>query len=68
MNGSWVVVDSRKDNFDLNNKFVTHNFAISAPPKQAFRFIRLRLTGKDHFGNDFLVISALELFGVFARE
>ena len=68
MNGSWVVVDSRKDNFDLNDRHVTHNFAISAPPKQAFRFFHLRLTGKNHYGNDLLAICALELFGAFARE
>ena len=61
--GLWEVVDSREDNSDLNDSFVTCTFAISAPPSGAFRFVRLRLTGKNHEGNDSLCICALELFG-----
>ena len=66
--GSWVVVDSRENNFDLNDKFVTRNFAISAHPSGAFRFVRFRQTGKNHRGKDFLQICSLELFGTLSRE
>ena len=66
--GSWAVVDSRENNKELNSKLVTRNFEISAPPSGPFRFVRLRLTGKNHFGDDYLVISALELFGALSRE
>ena len=63
--GSWAVVDSRENNKDLNDVLATRNFAISAPSREAIRFARLRLTGKNHKGSDFLCISALELFGAF---
>ena len=64
--GSWAVVDSRESNFDLDGKFVTRNFAVSAPPSGAFRFVRLRHTGKNHRGDDYLAICALELFGALS--
>ena len=60
---SWTAVDSRNDNFDLNDKLVTRNFAISAPLSGSFRFVRLRQTGKNHAGNDRLGLSRLEIFG-----
>ena len=66
--GSWTVVDSSENNFDLNNKRVTRNFAIGARLSESFRFVRLRQTGKNHQGNDHLDISALELFGTLSRE
>ena len=46
--GSWAVVDSRENNNDLNDSEMALNFAISAPPSGAFRFVRLRQTGKNH--------------------
>ena len=70
--GSWKAVDSREDNNDLNDKLVTCNFAISAPPSVAFRFVRLRQTGKNHCpdleGSDVLAIGSLELFGALSSE
>ena len=65
--GSWKVVDSRENNEDLNSSHVTRNFAVSAPPCGEFRFVRLRHTGKNHFGNNDLVICSLEIFGALSR-
>ena len=65
--GSWVVLDSRENNSDLNDNFVTHNFSL-APHLGAYRFVRLRLTGKNHFGNHQLIIAALEIFGALSSE
>ena len=65
---SWVVVDSRENNNDLNGKLLTHNFAISTRLSGAFRFVRLRQTGKTHYGRDHLCLSALELFGTLSGE
>ena len=65
--GSWKVVDSRENNSDLNDYCVTRNFAISAPASGAFRFVRLRLTGKNHQGSVLLPICAFELFGALSR-
>ena len=66
--GSWKVVDSRKHSMDLNASHVMRNFAISAPPSGAFRFVRLRQTGKNYLECDSLAICALELFGTLSRE
>ena len=64
---SWKVVDSRENNSDLNDRLVTRHFALSAPQSGAFRFVRLRQTGKNHCGDDELQLSALELFGALSR-
>ena len=65
--GSWVVLDSRENNSDLNDHFVTHNFSLT-PHLGAYRFVRLHLTGKNHFGNHQLIIAALEIFGALSSE
>ena len=64
--GSWEEVDSRENNSDLNGGHLTRNFAVGARPSGAFRFVRLRLTGRNHHGNDHLWICALELFGALS--
>ena len=66
--GSWEIVDRRDNNQDLNARLVIRNFAISAPPSEAFRFVRFRQTGKNHRGRDGLQISALELFGTLSSQ
>ena len=66
--GSWVIVDSRENNSDLNDSFVTRNFAVSEEPPGAFRFVRLRLTGNNHYGDGGLVLSALEVFGTISSQ
>ena len=58
----WTEID-RRDNNDLNDKSVTVNFKISDVPSASFRFFRLRQTEKNHRGNDYLFLSALEIFG-----
>ena len=65
---SWVVIDRRENNFDLNHSLVTRNFEISAPPSGAFRLVRLHQTGENHWGHDKLVTSGFELFGALAIE
>ena len=64
---SWKVVDSRENNNELNDRHVTRNFAVSSHPSGAFRFVRLRQTGKNHKGDDRLVICSLELFGTLSE-
>ena len=65
--GSWEVVDRRENNSDLNGRHLTRNFAISPRPSGAFRFVRLRQTGKNHKGNDLVWICAFELFGALSE-
>ena len=64
---SWKAVDSRKDNNDLNDELLTRNFSLGTPPSGAFRFVRLRQTGENHWGSDILAICALELFGTLSE-
>ena len=64
--GSWHVVDCRENNEDLKSQFVTRNFAIRDPARASFRFVRLRLTGKNHNGNDTLLITSFEVFGTLS--
>ena len=66
--GSWEVADRRDDNFDLNGEYQTRNFAISDPPRWSFRFVRLRQTGENHEGSDYLHITSLELFGTLSHQ
>ena len=66
--GMWIGIDSREGNEDLNAKHVTRNFAIALAPNKAFRFLRLRQTGKNHDGNDALELCSLEIFGTVSRE
>ena len=65
---SWEVVDSRGENEDLNATHVTCNFTISARPGGGFRFVRLRQTGKNHGGYDYLDLTSLELFGTLSSQ
>ena len=66
--GSWEVVGRRENNHDLKGKGVTWNFAITAPPRGGFRFVRLRQTGKNHGGTDCLCVNSLELFGTLSPQ
>ena len=61
--GTWTIIDQRDDNSDLNDKHVIRNFAVSNRLSVPHRYVRLRSTGKDHSGNDYLQICAFELFG-----
>ena len=65
---SWTEIDRRDDNFDLNEEFVTANFKISRVPMSAFRFLRLRMTGVNHWAGNILVLNALEIFGSYSEK
>jgi hypothetical protein len=59
--GKWVELDSRDDNYDLNgkNKQALFNCVFNAYCNQ----VRLRQTGPNHHGDDYLVITNIEFFG-----
>jgi len=57
----WTEVDSRSENDDLDGRSLVKAFPVRLTGEG--RFVRLRLTGKDHNGSDVLALSALELFG-----
>ena len=65
---SWTVVDHRENTGLLIGQYVTRNFELTDPPYAGFRFVRLRQTGKNYKGDDYLVINSLELFGTLSPE
>ena len=67
----WEIIDQRDDNNDLNDRNVTHNFEIQSPQTaQAFRYVRLRQTGPNHYPGTFYFvnISSFELFGTLSSQ
>ena len=60
---SWMEIDRRENNTDLDDNYVTVNFKVSHVPGEGFRFFRLRQTGPSHRGNYEAKITAIELFG-----
>jgi hypothetical protein len=59
----WTEIDRHEGNYDLNdrNRCVTYR----CEGKQGiFRYIRLRQSGKNHRGNDFLFLGNVEFFGM----
>jgi hypothetical protein len=58
---SWIELDQRINNSDLNAGNVTKTFPISNSSQ--IRYIRLRQLGKNHAGHLRLVISSFEIFG-----
>jgi hypothetical protein len=64
----WVELDRQNDCRDLVGLNRSNTF--SASGNGFFQLIRLRQTGKDSSGDDYFVMSAIELFGILctARE
>ena len=60
--GSWEVVDRRKDIRDMRDFNRPRNFAIRDPPRRGFRFVRLRRTST----YDRLKLNSLEFFGTLS--
>jgi hypothetical protein len=60
----WTEIDRRENNNDLNDKATVKTFAVVR--SGSFRRIRLRQTGPNHRGNNYLFLSAFEIFGAIA--
>ena len=60
---SWTEIDRRVNNNDLKGEDALGEFNLSRPPREGFRFFRLRQIGPNHSGDFELWIAALELFG-----
>jgi hypothetical protein len=58
---NWREVAGKENNKQLNGSLFTGTFAVAGGGE--CRFIRLVNIGKNHFGDDTLVISAWEIFG-----
>lgn len=61
--GQWYEIDRRDDNNELNGKSKTATFQVAANGE--FTSIRLRQTGPNHYGDNYLILTNIELFGDF---
>jgi hypothetical protein len=59
--GSWEVIDRQDNNGELNGRNITKVYSVSE--SRFSRYVRLRLTGPNHQGKNYLAISSFELFG-----
>jgi hypothetical protein len=59
----WQEVDHQENNQDLNGRYRTRIFQVSAGVCRPCRMIRLVNIGRNHFGDDCLQIGAWEIFG-----
>jgi hypothetical protein len=57
----WLEVDRKENNKERNGRWLTVTFAVTRG--EECRFIRLVNVGKNHRGNDLLLISGWEIFG-----
>jgi hypothetical protein len=57
----WIEFDRQEENEELNGPDMTASFEIGSQPP--VKMVRLRMTGKNHCGNDRMIISAIEFFG-----
>ena len=57
----WVEIDRRDDNNDLNGKSKIATFMCAAPTES--QIVRLRQTGPNHYGDNYLILTNIEFFG-----
>jgi hypothetical protein len=57
---SWIEIDRREKNSDLNSSFAIKTFAVSKI--DTFQMIRLRQIGPNHGNDNCLYVTALEIF------
>ena len=68
---SWLVLDCRENTEYFQDRprgDLIGNFAINPAPRESFRYLRLRQTGKTHEGEDCLAIRYLEFYGTLFDE
>jgi hypothetical protein len=59
---SWIEMDRRENDQDLNDSGIIQTFRISHPPSNEFRFIRLRQTSTNRASCHDLGMTAFEVF------
>jgi hypothetical protein len=64
-NRNWTTIDERRNRGELCGKNQIGTFEVAK--SVTCRFIRLRQTGNDSLGRDYLAVSAFELFGTLTE-
>ena len=65
---SWTVLNEVRYGSGLDRRDATFNFLIDSRPQKTFRYVRIRLTGKNCENKNTLVINSLEVFGVLSSQ
>lgn len=62
----WITLDSRQNITCLDDRSAIHTFDIQTPQKNDdfYQFLRIRFTGPNIANNNYMVLSALEYFGI----
>lgn len=60
-NDQWYEIDRRDDNNELNGKSKVATFEVAATGE--FSKIRIRQTGPNHYGDNYLILTNVEFFG-----
>jgi hypothetical protein len=63
--GSWREVAREEDNRQLNDRRLTGTFSVAGGGE--CRFIRMVNIGRNHSGDDRILISAWEIFGILVE-
>ena len=58
---TWFVIDTRDDINELNGKNKVATFQVSIHAE--FSKVRIRQTGPNHYGDDYLILTNVEFFG-----
>ncbi|EAY03445.1 hypothetical protein TVAG_412490 [Trichomonas vaginalis G3] len=61
----WDILDTRTDNNDLNKVNGRETFECVA--NRYYRYIRLRMTGKNHFDGYYMCLQRIEFFGSYIK-
>ena len=59
----WVVLDEQKNNNDLNGADKEKTFEIKSNDPREFRFLRIRMTDKNHAGTRHMTCAKFEVYG-----
>lgn len=59
----WEVLDEEINNSSIKQNNVVHTFEMNKPSSKAFRYIRMKNTGPDWGGSNYLFINAIEFYG-----
>lgn len=62
-NNSWEIIDEEKNCSFLNGKRMIHTFKIEKQKIKKYRYMRMRSTGPDWFGANYLTMETFEIYG-----
>lgn len=64
----WTVIDSNDDCDLLNEKYAMHTFEIDSNDRNSYQYLRIRQTGPDWKGKNFLIFQNIEFYGYIEKD